>query len=144
MSHCVTTLACSAVIAFTAGCSDTAPAGTDGPTMADVAGSYAATTFTSQDSTGLTDWLQQGASVTLMLTASGATTGHLFVPGGAENGADLDADMAGTWALHADTVRFSQTADTFVRDMPFVFGNNQLSGQDTYSGTVVRLVLTKQ
>ncbi len=112
--------------------------------MADVAGSYVATTFTSQDSTGLTDWLGRGASVSLTLTASGATAGHLFVPGGAENGSDLSADMAGTWTLSADTVRFSQTADTFVRNMAFVFAGNQLSGQDSYSGTVVRLVVTKQ
>jgi hypothetical protein len=119
---------------------------TAGPGVADVAGTYQATTFTtrSQSSQATTDQLAQGATLTIVLDTTRATTGRLFVPVGDENGNDLDASMAGTWALSHDSVGFSQAADTFVRDMPFVFANGALTGEGTFSGTVVRVVLTKQ
>jgi hypothetical protein len=65
------------------------------------------------------------------------------VPNGAEDGGDLDADLAGTWALVGNTVTFSQTADTFIRDAAFAAGPNRLTGEDTFSGVTIRLVLSK-
>ena len=35
-------------------------------------------------------------------------------------------------------------ADTFVRDMPFVYAGGKLTGQATFSGTDVKVVLAKQ
>ena len=119
-------------------CGDTAA-----PTVADVAGIYTATSLTTQDSGGTTNWLTQGSSLGVTLDADGVTTGHLFVPGGNDSGGDLNADLAGTWVLHGDTVEFDQVADTFVRDMPFVFADNQLTGNATFSGTTVHVVLAK-
>ena len=119
---------------------------TTAPTTAVVAGTYQATTFTTrpQSSQATTDLLAQGATLTIALDTARATTGRLFVPHGDENGNDLDASMAGAWALSHDSVAFDQAADTFVRDMPFVFANGALSGEATFSETVVRVVLTKQ
>jgi hypothetical protein len=114
------------------------------PTLTDVAGSYRATTFTTQDLGGATDWLAQGALLNLVLGADGGTTGRLFVPGADEGGGDFDADLAGTWLLHGDTVEFNHPADTFVRDMPFMFADNRLTGAGTFADTRLSLVLTKQ
>ena len=114
------------------------------PTTTDVVGSYSVSTFTSHDSTGTTNWLSQGALLNIVLTENDSTTGRLFVPGGADSGADLDADLIGTWLLHGDTVEFDEMADTFVRDMPFVYAGGKLTGQATFSGTDVKVVLAKQ
>ncbi len=113
------------------------------PTLTDVAGSYSATTLTTQEASVITDLLAQGSLLNVVLNADGTTTGRLFVPNGGEQGGDFDADLAGTWVLHGDTVEFDHTADTFVRDMPFVFQNNRLTGEQTFSGTTVRAVLAK-
>ena len=69
------------------------------PTVANVAGSYVALSFTVTSSVGTTDLLALGSTVTVALAADGTTTGRLFVPGGAEGGGDLDEDLAGTWTL---------------------------------------------
>jgi hypothetical protein len=113
------------------------------PTTETVAGSYTATTFTITSSAGTTDLLAVGATVTVTLAGDGTTAGHLFVPNGAAGGGDLDEDLAGTWTLAGSTVTFSQTADTFIRDAAFTAGPNRLTGEDTFSGVTVRLVLSK-
>jgi hypothetical protein len=77
------------------------------------------------------------------LAADGSTIGRLFVRGGAENEGDVDADLTGTWTLTGSTVTFEQTADTFIRDVEFTAGKNSLTGEETFIGTTVRLVLTK-
>jgi hypothetical protein len=132
-------LAAPVVCAVALACGDPAA-----PTVADLAGSYSATTLTWQDSTGTTNWLAQGSSLSIVLMANDSTRGRLFVPGGDENGADLEADLAGSWVLRGDTVEFDQAADTFVRDMPFVFAGGKLAGQATFSGGTVRVVMVKQ
>ena len=143
---------CSAALIIAACGGSAPPAGPDGPDTSntpagsDVAGSYVASTFTTQDSTGVTDQIGRGASIELVLDTSGVTSGRLFVPGGSEDGSDFDADLEGTWTLRADTVEFNQTADTFIRDMPFLFlsDSDGLSGEETFGGTLVRVVLAKQ
>jgi hypothetical protein len=113
------------------------------PSVENVAGSYSATSFTTTTGGVTTDQLAGGASFTITLATNGTTSGRLFVPGGDEGGGDLDADLAGTWTLTGTTVEFAQTADTFVRDMPFTASRNRLQGEATFSGTVVRVTLTK-
>ena len=134
-SSLVTPLLCAVVLA----CGDSVA-----PTATDVVGNYSATTFTTRDSSGTVNWLTQGALLNVVLAANDSTAGRLFVPGGADSGGDLDADLAGTWVLHGDTVEFDHAADTFVRDMPFVFKDNTLSGEATFSGATVRVVMVKQ
>ncbi len=66
------------------------------------------------------------------------------MPGGGEGGADVNADMAGTWLLVGGKISFGQTADTFVRNMDFVPSQDRLSGDHTFAdGTRVRVILTK-
>jgi len=114
------------------------------PTVANVSGSYHATTLLVTDSAGVTDYLAIGSSITLQLDAAGTVSGHLLIVGGNEGGGDLEADMVGTWALAGDTVSFDQTADTFVRDWGFKAGERRLTMDHTGGGVTVNLVLTKQ
>ena len=114
------------------------------PTVANVAGTYNASQFTASD-TELGDFnlLALGATVHVVLNPDGTTTGHIFVPDvGQEDGA-VDADLTGTWTLSGSTVTFSQTADTFIRDVEFTAAQNSLASEGTINGTTIHLTLAK-
>jgi hypothetical protein len=113
------------------------------PTLDDVAGSYTAEQFTTEEGGVVTDQLAGGASLNLVLASDGSTTGRLFVPGGDEGGGDFDADLVGTWSLDGATVTLDHEADTFLRDMPFTFSSGRLSGEATFSGVTIVVVLRK-
>ncbi len=139
-----------ALIAFglLAACGDggTSP---QGLTRTDLVGTYSATTFTTGSGALTANLLSEGAVLTIALNADGTTTGHLLVPGGGNNGSDLDADLAGTFSFDESTgdIAFSQTADTFVRDMTFTASRSggvvRIEGQQSFSGTTVHVVLQK-
>jgi hypothetical protein len=124
--------------ALVAACSDSTV-----PTMASVAGSYTATTFTVTESGGTTNILAAGGSISLTLAAAGTTSGTLFVPGGAEDGGDFDEDLTGTWTLQDSTVSLDHDADTFLRDMTLTVRGQQLVGQETFTDVTVAVVLAK-
>ncbi len=113
------------------------------PNTANVAGTYRLQRLITTDILDTNDWVAAGATLSLTLNTNGTTAGHIFAPGAGSGGSDFDADLAGTWNLTGDVVTFSQTADTFLRDMPFIAGENRLSGDQTFSGTRVTAVLTK-
>ncbi|HEV8380483.1 MAG TPA: hypothetical protein VGQ29_02800 [Gemmatimonadales bacterium] len=131
-------LAASAVAAAVA-CSDSFK-----PTTENVLGDYTLQTFQSTDATGTTNWVQRGGTLTISLGPFGVTTGHLFMPGADEGGGDLDQLLIGDWTLSGNTITFDMPAvDTFIRDMPWTVTENTLSGDHTFSGTRIRVVLTK-
>lgn len=108
-----------------------------------VVGSYAATTFTlSGDVNG--DVLAAGGGMTITLATDLTTRGSLFVPASLNEGEDFNADMAGTYTRTGDVLRFTQDADTFVRDVNWQVGSNQLSGTGTFSDVTITVVLTRQ
>jgi hypothetical protein len=114
------------------------------PTMASVAGSYTATTFTVTETGGTTNVLAAGGSISLTLAAAGTTGGRLFVPGGGEGGGDFDEALTGTWTLQDSTVTLDHDADTFLRDMTLTFrSRRQLVGQGTFTDVTVAVVLAK-
>jgi len=113
------------------------------PAASEVAGSYAATTFTVTEGGRTTDLLAQGASLQLVLAPDRTVTGRLFVPQGDESGADLDASMAGTWTVSGTTVRFGQPGDTFIRDVPFTVAAGELRGDATFGDARVRVTLER-
>jgi hypothetical protein len=136
------TLTALALLAALTGCSDT-PSGPDLDPLL-VAGAYAAEgqlgavvfTTRSGEEEEKTDWLAQGASIVLTLEANGTTGGHLFIPGMAEDGGDIDDDLTGTWSIVNGRVELQHEADTFLRDMPFTWSDGRLVGQETWSVTV--------
>src|SRR5438876_199086 len=77
-------------------------------------GSYNAVQFITTGSSGQTNQILAGSTLSIDLAPNGRTTGHLHVAPSGVNPA-FDADMAGTWAQNGSAVTFSQTADTFVR-----------------------------
>ena len=111
-----------------------------------VAGSYAATTFVTTGGSGQTNQLLAGSTFTIVLNSNGTTTGHLHVVASGNNPA-LDADMAGTWIHTGTTVTFSQSADTFVRNMDFTLSSTgtkwELTGDESFSGTRIQVTLTQ-
>jgi hypothetical protein len=135
------TLLFASVIA-TAGC------GSDSTDTADIAvGNYTAIAFTTSGSSGQTNQIALGGSLLLNLAAGGAASGHLHM---AASGSDpvFDADMAGTWTRAGDVVTISQSADTFVRDMPFTLSFDPangwiLVGNRTFSGTNIQVTLKR-
>ena len=124
-----------------AGCGDDDDGFT--PTEDEVAGTYTATTFTAESSVGELDLLALGASVTATLDPDGTTTGRLFVPDLTGEGADVDEDLAGTWTLNGTTVTFNQTATSIISDVDFEVGPNTLTGEGTFQGNLLLLVLTR-
>jgi len=118
-----------------------------GPTAGAAAGSYTATSFTTTGTSGQRNEILAGSTVQINLAADGATSGHLHVAG-TGGGAAFDADMAGTWTQNGSVVRFTQSADTFVRNMDFIWGPNasgvaSLTGDNVFSGTRVQIILTR-
>lgn len=122
----------------------------DRATMDRIAGSYLANDnygairFTTTENGKTTDVLAEGVTLQINLGADGRTTGRLFAPGREEDGSDLDADLSGTWTVHGDTVRFQQSADTFVRDMPFVIVGTRLEGDEDFGDQRVQVTLEKK
>ena len=114
------------------------------PTVANVAGTYNASLFTlTSTELGMVNLLSVGATVHVVLNPDGTTTGHIFVPDlGQEDGA-VDADLTGTWTLSGSTVTFSQTADTFIRDVEFTAAQNSLESEGTFNGATLHLALAK-
>jgi hypothetical protein len=90
------------------------------------------------------DLLSQGGSLTLTLESGGNTSGRLFAPAGGDNGQDLDENLAGTWSQTGNTIRFSQSADTFIRDASWTVEGSTLRTSFTLGSTTVNAVLTKQ
>lgn len=105
---------------------------------------YGTLTFITMASGETIDWLEEGASLTIELAADGKTTGRLFVPGADEDGEDFDADLKGTWKLQGDTVHFSHSADSFIRDTPFVVKGSRLEADHILGDTRVRVVLERR
>lgn len=115
-----------------------------GPGMADVAGSYDATTFTV--TTGGTDYdmLESGSSIHLVLSADGTTSGRAIVPAGDVVPEALDEDLVGTWLLSGSTVTFSHEADSFIGNVPFTVDGNELVGNGSFGAADIHLVMTRQ
>lgn len=115
-----------------------------GPDVGDVAGSYDATTLTASVLGTDYDMLEMGASIHLVLDEDGTTTGHLLVPASALTGDEVDEELAGTWSLSGSTVTLSQTADTFIRDVPLTVEGTQLIGDQTVENVAIHVVLDRQ
>jgi hypothetical protein len=112
-----------------------------------LAGAYVATQFVTTGSSGQTNQLLAGSTLSLNLNASGTVTGHLHLAATNSNPV-VDADMAGTWTQTGSTVTFAQAADTFVRNMTFAIVANgslwELIGDGGPAGTRIQITLSQQ
>jgi hypothetical protein len=112
-----------------------------------LAGTYVATQFVTTGSSGQTNQILAGSTLSLNLNASGTVTGHLHLAATNSNPV-FDADMAGTWTQTGSTVTFAQAADTFVRNMTFAVVANgnlwELVGDGGPAGTRIQITLSQQ
>lgn len=114
--------------------------------VAPIAGTYRATTFRGTP-TGQSaiDVLAQGGTLSLVIAADNSTSGTLAVPASAAGGAALTASMAGTAVRTGNTVRFQQSADTFMRDLTWTVSGNTLQVNDQAAGSArFTITLTRQ
>lgn len=110
-------------------------------------GNYNAISFKTSGSSGQRDELLAGGSLQLELDSHHATSGHLHVAASSSNPV-VDADMAGTWTASGNVVTVSQTADTFVRDMPLILSLDPangyvLTGNNFSSGKQIQVTLKR-
>ena len=108
-------------------------------------GTYLATTFTiAPAGQGALNVLAQGGTLGLNVANNYVTTGTLIIPPTLNGFRTFTASMAGTAVRTESLVRFTQAADTFVRDLTFTLAGNTLSANQSLSGTVYDIVLTRQ
>ena len=108
--------------------------GDDGfsPTVENMAGSYTATTFTRTVGGTTTDQLDLGAEVTVDLDEDGTMTGRIFLP--EAEGAKAISMRASLEPGPSKVGRSpsSRKPTAFVREMQFIAGENQLSGEEDF------------
>ena len=129
-------------VAAIVGCSDVVSLSEDGPI-----GDYTAIILYSTTTTGQRDELANSGTFTITLKEDGTTSGRLRLVAFGGNPA-VDADMAGTWTRNGDTIDFTQSADTFVRDMTFTIEQITdriwyLVGDDVFAGTRINVRLAQ-
>ena len=116
-----------------------------GPPSA-LVGSYNAVQFVTTGSSGQTNQILAGSTLSINLMPNASTTGHLHVAALGGNPA-FDADMAWTWTQTGNSVTFSQAADSFVRNMNWVVtaaGSSwELVGDQVFSGTRTQVTLSQ-
>jgi hypothetical protein len=126
----------------------TAATGCGGVTAPDseLNGAYSASQWVTTSGSVQTNQVVAGSTLDLSLDLDGGLSGHLHVAASGGNPA-FDADMAGTWTHSGNTLKFNQSADTFVRDLIFSVVRNgdtwALAADQVISGTRVQLTLER-
>lgn len=111
-----------------------------------IVGTFLATTFTVTPAGEATlNALALGSTLGINVANNLVTAGTLVMPPIVTGGPTIVASMAGTAVVTGSTVRFAQTADTFVRDLTFTLVGNQLQAlNQVVAGTQYDLILTRQ
>lgn len=108
-----------------------------------VPGAYHATTFALSSGGQSVNLLALGATLSMTLAEDHTTTGRLLVPAALAGGTAVDESLAGSWRQSNDTVYFSESADTFVRDVPFLIRGTTLTGEETTTEGRLQVTLSK-
>jgi hypothetical protein len=92
------------------------------------------------------DLLAGGSSLTITIDASNGTTGTLSIPDSAAAGnGGLTASMTGTATLTGTTVKFVQSADSFIKDLTWtVSGSTLVVLNQADAGSTFTITLTRQ
>ena len=109
-------------------------------------GTFLASTFTvTPAGQSVVDVLAQGGTLGLNVANNFVTAGTLILPASVTGGAVFTASMTGTAVRTGATVRFTQSADTFVRNLTFTLTENRLEAvSQVVAGTTYSVVLTRQ
>ena len=109
-------------------------------------GTYLATTFlVTPSGQGVLNVLALGGTLGLNVANNYVTSGTLIVPASVNGGSTFTASLAGTATRTGSSVRFTQSADIFVRDLTFTLAENRLEAVDqVVGGTRYNIILTRQ
>lgn len=115
------------VVALVAACDDDDdPAG---PDRGAIVGGYQASEFRIDFGATERDLLEEGGYIHLELHANGAMEATVFAPEADEGNEDLLVDVTGTWELDDDVVQLDHDEDFFLRDIDFVFDEDDFTLQ---------------
>jgi hypothetical protein len=120
--------------------------GSDTPSQpSSIAGAYTATVFRVTPTGQPTiDVLAQGGSLSVTIASDNTASGTLSLPASVAE-TPVTASMTGTVVQTGTTVRFEQTADTFVRDLTFMVVGNTLQATNQVAGVAsFTITLTRQ
>jgi hypothetical protein len=124
-----------------------APMGCGGATNPDpLVGTWLATTLLiAPAGRAPTNALAAGGTLGLNVANNFVTAGTLILPPSVTGGATLTVSLAGTAVRTDNTVRFSPTADSFMRGLTFTLADNLLQAtSQVVADTTYTLVLTRQ
>lgn len=132
----------SAAVALMVGCGDSPIE------PGDLAGTYAASTFTIVLNGNTTNMLASGATVTLQLKADRTTTGRITIPviAGVQTTA-VDDDLAGSFTISSGVVRLDQPVPTYLDGFAFTADLPELRGYVTFqppNSGQLSLILVRQ
>jgi hypothetical protein len=110
----------------------------------DITGDYVATYFhVTPTGKPTIDVLARGGSLTLQIASSKATSGTLIIPqdvfGSAQN-----VSMTGLAQQAGHSVRFQQSADTFVRTVGWLAGGGTIATDVNDGSARIEVILTRQ
>ena len=116
-----------------------------GPSLT-LAGNYSATIFrVTPPGQASIDVLAAGGTLNIDITSAGATTGNISIPASVTGAGSFSATMIGTATLSGTTVTFTQSADTFVRDLAWTLSSSGLSvSNQIVAGATYTITLTRQ
>ena len=110
-----------------------------------IAGTWTATEFTITESGEQPqDVLAAGGSLTIVVSSNNTTSGSMTIPASLTGGSAVTESMEGTATVNGASVEFSQSADTFVRDLTWTFAGSSLTANQTVSGVTLDITLTRQ
>ena len=110
-----------------------------------VAGTYHATRLRfTEPGQATVDALAGGATITIVLTSAGTTSGTFFVPAALNAGVQLSLDLTGTYQRAGAVVQFTHSADTFLRDVPWTIHGATLVTTASAGSTQYDVVLSRQ
>ena len=109
-------------------------------------GTFLASTLTvTPAGQSVVDVLAQGGTLGVNVANNFVTAGTLILPASVTGGPVFTANMTGTAVRTGATVRFTQSADTFVRNLTFTLVENRLEAvSQVVAGTTYSVVLTRQ
>ncbi len=145
-SHFRSSIQRAAILIFAAAVSGSC--GTDGACACSppetIVGTYHATRLRfTPNAQSTVDALTAGSTLNLTLSSNGTTSGTLFVPASLNNGVQATYDLAGTYQS-GTYITFSQSADTFIRDVNWTWQGHTLVTTGTAGGVQYDVVLTRQ
>jgi hypothetical protein len=114
--------------------------------FASLAGTYTATEFRVEPTGQETiDVLAEGGSLAIRIASDNFTTGTLILPASVTGAGTFAESMTGQATQSGSTVRFQQTADTFVRDLTWTRDGTSLTVRNQIAGDAAfTITLTRQ